>query len=49
MRILIVEDEAIVAMYLASLVEDFCHTVCGTADSASGAIEQAVDHRPVCS
>jgi CheY-like chemotaxis protein len=46
MRILIVEDDAIIAMYLAMLVVDFGHTVCGTADSASGAIEQAADHRP---
>ena len=33
-------------MYLAMLVADFGYTVCGTADTASGAIEQAVDHRP---
>jgi DNA-binding NarL/FixJ family response regulator len=33
-------------MYLAMLVADFGHTVCGTADSASGAIEEAADHRP---
>jgi len=45
-RVLIVEDEAIIAMYLEMLVADFGHTVCGTADSASGAIEQAADHRP---
>jgi chemotaxis response regulator CheB len=46
MRVLIVEDEAIIAMYLEMLVADFGHTVCGTADSASGAIEQAADHCP---
>ena len=46
MRILIVEDEAIIAMYLEMLLGDFGHTVCGTADYASGAIEQAADHRP---
>jgi len=33
-------------MYLAMLLADFGYTVCGTADTASGAIEQAVDHRP---
>jgi len=46
MRVLIVEDEALVTMYLAMLVADFGHTVCGTAICASGAIEQAADHRP---
>jgi CheY-like chemotaxis protein len=46
MRVLIVEDEAIIAMYLAMLVADFGHTVCGTTDSASGAIEQAAERRP---
>jgi|SRR5262252_105501 len=46
MRVLIAEDEAIIAMYLAMLLADFGHTVCGTADSAFGAIEQAAVHRP---
>jgi DNA-binding NarL/FixJ family response regulator len=46
MRILIVEDDAIIAMYLAMLIADFGHTVCGSADSASGAIDQAADSRP---
>jgi DNA-binding NarL/FixJ family response regulator len=46
MRVLIVENDAIIAMYLAMLVADFGHAVCGTADSASGAIEQAADHSP---
>ena len=46
MRILIVEDDAIIAMYLAMLIADFGHTVCGTADSASGAMDQAADRRP---
>src|SRR6516165_5685604 len=46
MHILIVEDEAIITMDLATLVVDFGHTVCGTADSASRAIKQAADSRP---
>jgi CheY-like chemotaxis protein len=46
MRVLIVEDEAIIAMYLEMLVADFGHIVCGTADSASAAVDQAADHRP---
>ena len=46
MHILIVEDEAIIAMDLATLVADYGQTDCGTADSASGAIKQAADHRP---
>jgi DNA-binding NarL/FixJ family response regulator len=46
MQVLIVEDDAIIAMYLAMLVADFGHTICGTADSASGAIKQAAVYRP---
>ena len=46
MQVLIVEDDAIIAMYLAMLVADFGHTVCGTADSASRAIGQAANRRP---
>ena len=46
MRVLIVEDEAIIAMHLAMLVADFGHTICGTANSASAAIEQAANLRP---
>jgi DNA-binding NarL/FixJ family response regulator len=46
MRVLIVEDEAIVAMHLAMMVAEFGHVVCGTAGSASQAIEQAALQRP---
>jgi CheY-like chemotaxis protein len=46
MQVLIVEDDPIIVLYLAMLVADFGHTVCGTADSASRAIDQAADHRP---
>jgi two-component system, response regulator PdtaR len=46
MRVLIVEDEAIIALDLAMLVADFGHTVCGIAHSASGAIQQAAFQAP---
>ena len=46
MRVLIVEDDAIIAMHLAILVADFGHEVCATAVSAAGAIAQATAHNP---
>jgi two-component system, response regulator PdtaR len=46
MRVLIVEDEAIVALHLAILVAEFGHEVCATAASAAGAIAQATLHNP---
>jgi two-component system, response regulator PdtaR len=46
MRILIVEDEALVALYLEALVVDFGHHVCAVAASASEAIKEAATHVP---
>ena len=46
MRVLIVEDDAIIAMHLAMLVVEFGHEVCATARSAAGAISLATAHRP---
>jgi two-component system, response regulator PdtaR len=46
MRVLIVEDDAIIAMHLASLVVGLGHEVCATAMSASGAISLATAHNP---
>jgi DNA-binding NarL/FixJ family response regulator len=46
MRVLIVEDEAIIAMHLAMLVGVLGHQVCATAASAAEAIERAVRLRP---
>jgi DNA-binding NarL/FixJ family response regulator len=46
MRVLIVEDEALIAMDLAMLVTELGHDVCATAASAAGAIAQAEAHDP---
>ena len=46
MRVLIVEDEALIAMDLAMLVTDLGHNVCAIAASAAGAIAHASAHDP---
>jgi two-component system, response regulator PdtaR len=46
MKVLIVEDEALVALYLEALVVDFGHQVCAVAVCACEAIEGAVRHAP---
>ena len=46
MRVLIVEDDAIIAMHLAMLVAELGHEVCATAASAAGAIALASAHNP---
>src|SRR4029450_5368148 len=46
MRVLIVEDEAIIALHLAILVAELGHEVCATAASAAGAIALATAHNP---
>ena len=46
MRVLIVEDEALIAMDLAMLVTDLGHNVCAIAASAAAAITQAAAHDP---
>ncbi len=45
-EILIVEDEAIVAMEISKRVKQFGYNVCGVAVSAEEAIEQAELRRP---
>ena len=46
MRVLIVEDEALIAMDLAMLVAELGHDVCAIAASAAAAITQAAAHDP---
>jgi len=46
MKVLIVEDEVLIAMYLEALVVGFGHQVCAVAASASEAIENAAVHAP---
>ena len=47
MRVLIVEDIALVAMHLAMEITGFGHEVCGIAAPASQALEQAISHAPL--
>ena len=46
MRVLIVEDEALVADYLEALVLSFGYEVCAIAASAPEAVENAAIHKP---
>jgi two-component system, response regulator PdtaR len=46
MRVLIVEDDIIIAMHLAMLVAEFGHEVCATARSAPEAVAQAIALSP---
>jgi two-component system, response regulator PdtaR len=46
MRVLIVEDDAIIAMHLAMLVAELGHEICGTAASAAAATQRAAQHEP---
>jgi two-component system, response regulator PdtaR len=46
MRVLIVEDEALIAMYLEMLVAELGHEVCACTASAAAAIEAAEAYRP---
>lgn len=46
-RVLIVEDDAILALDLAETLEEWNYGVCGIAASASAALELAARHRPL--
>jgi DNA-binding NarL/FixJ family response regulator len=46
MKVLIVEDDVLIAMDLEFLVESFGHRVCAVAASSEEAIAQADRHRP---
>jgi two-component system, response regulator PdtaR len=46
MRVLIVEDDTIIAMHLAMLVAELGHEVCATVASAAGALALAAFHKP---
>jgi diguanylate cyclase (GGDEF)-like protein/PAS domain S-box-containing protein len=45
-RVLIVEDESVVAMDLADQLEDMGYQICGIADTGAEAIELAAQHAP---
>ncbi len=46
MKVLIVEDEVLIALHLAAMVQDLGHEVVGIATSASEAVSSAATHRP---
>jgi two-component system, response regulator PdtaR len=46
MKILIVEDEAIIALHLEMLLTEFGHEVCAIASTATEAMEHAEVYRP---
>ena len=45
-RVLVVEDEALVAMFLTDVLEDLHYEVCGVASSAADALTIAEKERP---
>ena len=45
-RILVVEDEAIVALYLSDMLEDLSYDLCGMAASGAAALDIAARERP---
>ena len=45
-KILVVEDEALVALGVSSLIEDMGHEVCGVATSVAEAVELSRSHAP---
>jgi CheY-like chemotaxis protein len=49
MRVLIVEDEALIATCLEALVVSFGYEVCALAASAPEAVENAAIHMPMSS
>ncbi len=46
LRILICEDESLIALGLCAIVEDAGHIVCGTCATAVEAVAAAITHRP---
>lgn len=46
MRVLIVEDEGVLAMHHKRIVEDFGYEVVGTIGTGQGAIDLAAEHKP---
>jgi DNA-binding response OmpR family regulator len=46
LRVLIVEDEAMIAMLLAEVLREMGHEVCATAPTEDAAVAAAVRHKP---
>jgi CheY-like chemotaxis protein len=45
-RVLVVEDDALIALSLSDMLENMGLRVCATADTAKQAVELAVEHQP---
>ena len=46
LRVLIVEDEAMIAMMLAEVLRELGHEVCATEATEAGAVAAAARHKP---
>lgn len=46
LRVLIVEDDALISMLLVSLLADMGHDTCGTAATEAEGVSAAIRHRP---
>ncbi len=46
LRILVAEDDAMIAMFLSDLLEAMGHTVCAVTDTETGTVAAALLHRP---
>jgi len=46
LRILVAEDDAMIAMFLSDLLEALGHSVCATADTEAETVAAALLHRP---
>ena len=46
LRVLVVEDEAMIAMLLAEVLTELGHTVCATEATEAGAVAAAARHQP---
>lgn len=46
LRILLMEDEALISIFLADLLEEMGYEVCGIATTETGAVEDARKHKP---
>lgn len=46
LRVLVVEDDALIAMLLSEMLEDMGHSVCATESSEAGAVAAALRYKP---
>jgi DNA-binding response OmpR family regulator len=46
LRVLVVEDEILIAMLITQVLEDMGHDVCATESTKAGAVAAAAQHKP---